>query len=419
MLMKDLMVEFNKSAKEEIASYGIRDTVLKRIPFSSPRLNYATYGGIPRARISMFAGKESSGKTTTALDIVRNAQTIFKEEYEAELAQLEEEIKACGSKKTAKKGQLEEQLQALKARGHKRVAFFDAECTVEANWSSRLKFDIDDIYHVKLGGRTAEQFLDMVVATIKAADDIGLVIIDSVAVLVPQQIMDESLEQKSMGGNAKVITDFISKISPLVGSRDITCIIINQARDDFKNPYSDFAIPCGNALKHACSMILTFQKGKFIDEKGEEKTNSVENPNGTIVLVRVQKTKVCKPDRRIGYYTLTFEKGIDVISDIIPVAVSYGLISRAGAWYRITDGNDNYLTDAEGEILKFQGSTQLHKFLEETPDVLNFLLDYINEQIVKDGISPALQITQEQDEEAIKCCNSEEVISFVGGSDEK
>jgi recombination protein RecA len=414
-LMKELIDSFNKSAKANIASYGIQDIIIERIPFSSPRLNYATYGGIPRARMSMFAGKESSGKTTTALDIIRNAQIIFKEEYKQELAQLKADLKACGEKKTSKRVQLEADLQALKARGHKKVAVFDAEGTIEANWSSRLKFDINDIIHVRLGGLTAEKFLDMVVESIRSADDLGLVIIDSIAVLVSQQTLNESLEQKSMGGNAKVVTDFVAKISPLLSAKDITCIVINQARDDFKNPYADFAIPCGNSLKHACSMILVFQKGKFFDETLAEKPNSIDSPVGNIVMVRVQKTKVCKPDRRIGYYTLTYDDGIDVITDVIPVAVSYGLLDKGGSWYRITDGNGSYLTDAKGDVLKFQGMAQLHAFLKETPDVLNFMLEYINEQIVKDGISPALQISQEMDDSAFK----DGVLNLAGETDEE
>ena len=213
----------------------------------------------------------------------------------------------------------------------------------------------------------------------------------------------------------KVVTDFVAKISPLLSAKDITCIVINQARDDFKNPYADFAIPCGNSLKHACSMILVFQKGKFFDETLAEKPNSIDSPVGNIVMVRVQKTKVCKPDRRIGYYTLTYDDGIDVITDVIPVAVSYGLLDKGGSWYRITDGNGSYLTDAKGDILKFQGIAQLHAFLKETPDVLNFMLDYINEQIVKDGISPALQISQEMDDSAFK----DGVLNLAGETDEE
>ena len=73
MALDDLIKTMNKEFKKELAVKGIGDFVIKRIPFTSPRLNYETYGGIPRGRISMFAGKESSGKSTTALDIVKNA----------------------------------------------------------------------------------------------------------------------------------------------------------------------------------------------------------------------------------------------------------------------------------------------------------------------------------------------------------
>ena len=87
-MLEDILKGINKDFKKELAVKGIGEFKIKRIPFTSPRLNYETYGGIPRGRISMFAGKESSGKSTTALDIVKNAQILFKKEYNEEVNQL-------------------------------------------------------------------------------------------------------------------------------------------------------------------------------------------------------------------------------------------------------------------------------------------------------------------------------------------
>ena len=88
-LLDDFVKQANKEFKKELAVKGIGEFVIKRIPFTSPRLNYETYGGIPRGRISMFAGKESSGKTTTALDILKNAQITFQNEYDEEVNDLQ------------------------------------------------------------------------------------------------------------------------------------------------------------------------------------------------------------------------------------------------------------------------------------------------------------------------------------------
>ena len=87
-MLEDILKGINKDFKKELAVKGIGEFKIKRIPFTSPRLNYETYGGIPRGRISMFAGKESSGKSTTALDIVKNAQILFKKEYNEEKCDL-------------------------------------------------------------------------------------------------------------------------------------------------------------------------------------------------------------------------------------------------------------------------------------------------------------------------------------------
>ena len=77
MGLAEIAAKRNKQNDSVICRKGITDLVIKRIPFTSPRLNYITYGGIPRGRMTMFAGKESSGKTTTALDLVKNAHILF------------------------------------------------------------------------------------------------------------------------------------------------------------------------------------------------------------------------------------------------------------------------------------------------------------------------------------------------------
>ena len=402
MALEDILGKINKEFKKELAIKGIGELKIKRIPFTSPRLNYETYGGIPRGRISMFAGKESSGKTTTALDAVKNAQILFQQEWEDEIKECNAFIEENSSKKSykAQVDEKKDRVKYLTQRGPLKVVYFDAEGTIDGQWAKKLGVDVENIWLVRLHTQTAEQFLDQVMRVVRDTDDVGLVIIDSIAVLVPQLTHGESFEQKAMGGNAKVVTDFCNEVCPVLGEKDIACIIINQARDDFKNPYADFSIPCGNGLKLASSLILTFQKGKLLDAAGNEQKQSFETPQGNVVWVRIQKTKICKPDRRVGFYTLSYDYGVDVVADLIPMAVDLGVIKKAGAWFSIINpDNGELLTYEDGEVIKFQGQVNLMAFLRETPEIFNFINNYVMAKITGTDI---LAVDAETDRQAIE-----------------
>lgn len=402
MSLEDVLVKINKEFKKELAIKGIGELKIKRIPFTSPRLNYETYGGIARGRMTMFAGKESSGKSTTALDVVKNAQILFKQEWQEELDECNNFIEENASKKSykAQVDEKRERVKYLEKRGPLKIVYFDAEGTIDSDWARKLGVDVNEIFLVRLHTQTAEQFLDQVMRVVRDTDDVGLIVIDSIAVLVPQLVHGESFEQKSMGGNAKVVTDFCNEVCPILGEKDIACIVINQARDDFSNPYADFKIPCGNGLKLACSMILTFQKGKLLDAKGEEQKQSYETPQGNIVWVRIQKTKICKPDRRVGFYTLSYDYGVDVVADLIPMAVDLGVIKKAGSWFSIVNPDTEELaTYEDGEVIKFQGQIPLMNFLRETPEVYNFVNNYVMAKITG---TDKLAVDAETDRQAIE-----------------
>ena len=413
MNLSDVLSKVNKEFKKELAIKGIGDIKINRIPFTSPRLNYETYGGIPRGRITMFAGKESSGKSTTALDSVKNAQIVFRKEWEDEMNECTAFIQENESKRSYK-SQVDEKKQRLaylQKRGPLNIVYFDAEGTIDSDWARKLGVDVDNVWLVRLHTQTAEQFLDQVMRVVRDADDVGMVVIDSIAVLVPQLVHGESFEQKSMGGNAKVVTDFCNEVCPILGEKDIACIIINQARDDFSNPYADFKIPCGNGLKLASSLILTFQKGKLLDAAGNEQKQSFETPQGNIVWVRIQKTKICKPDRRVGFYTLSYDYGVDVVADLIPMAVELGVIKKVGAWFSIINPDTGeLLTYEDGEVIKFQGQVNLMSFLRETPEVYNFVNDYVMAKITG---TDKLAVDAEADRQAIADLQSETAESVL------
>lgn len=424
--LADVIAKVNKDLKKDLGVKGISHIKLKRIPFTSPRLNYETYGGIPRGRISMFAGKESSGKTTTALDVVKNAQIIFKQEFDDEVKSLTKQVKDLEkliSDKETKKGAKEEarrnlpdikdKLDFLKKRGELQVVYFDAEGTIDVDWARKLGVDVDNIWYVPLHTQTAEQFLDIVMKVVRDSDNVGMIVIDSIAVLVPQIVHGESFEQKNMGGNAKVVTDFCNEVCPILGEKEICAIIINQMRDNIGNPYGDFIIPCGNGLKLASSLILTFQKGKLLDAAGVEQKNSYETPQANIVWVRTQKTKVNKADRRVGFYTLNYDYGVDVVADIIPMAIDLGIIEKSGSWFRILDKNnpEGYMTYDDGEIIRFQGQINLMNFLRETPEAYQFVEKSV--MAIVNGQEDLLKIDAETDRAAIEDLKNEAIASGV------
>ena len=116
---------------------------------------------------------------------------------------------------------------------------------------------------------------------------------------------------------------------------------VNQLRENIGNPYKPFKIPCGTALTHACSEILWFTKGALLDDKYKEVSSGYSNPVGNLVSVKMEKNKVTRNDRRLGTYTLNYERGIDEIKDTLDLGLVLGIIVQTGAWYKVLDRNGN------------------------------------------------------------------------------
>ena len=352
-----LIKDFNKQYKEEIAARGIPRIKIQKIPFSSPRANYMLYGGIPRGRIVEFAGEENGGKTTTALDIVANAQKLFQEEWENEIAELEAIDK--------KKKEQQSRLDYIKARGPKQIVYADCENTLDEEWAQKLGVDIDKLILLKPQSQTAEQIFEMLLQMIDT-DEVGLVVIDSLGVMLSAQAYEKSMEEKTYGGIAAALTLFSKKAELLCTKYNCTLIGINQMREDMNSPYGGMITTGGKGWKHNCSVRLMFQKGAYIDEKGNELRRSAESPAGNLVMINIAKTKVCKPDRRVGFYTLKYDSGIDIIADTVDVALKYGIIQQAGAWFSIIDiETGEIMEDDTGELIKLQGKPNVIEYLKE------------------------------------------------------
>ena len=368
-----LIKDFNKQYKEEIAARVIPKIETQKIPFSSPRANYMLYGGIPRGRIVEFAGEENGGKTTTALDIVANAQKLFQEEWENEITELEAIDK--------KKKEQQSRLDYIKARGPKQIVYADCENTLDEEWARKLGVDTNKMILLKPQSQTAEQIFEMLLQMIDT-DEVGLVVIDSLGVMLSAQAYEKSMEEKTYGGIAAALTLFSKKAELLCTKYNCTLIGINQMREDINSPYGGTITTGGKGWKHNCSVRLMFQKGAYIDERGNELRRSAESPAGNLVMINIAKTKVCKPDRRVGFYTLRYDNGIDIIADTVEVALKYGIIQQAGSWFNFVDiDTGEIISDDEGEVIKLQGKPNVIEYLEDNQYLLEEITSKISSKI--------------------------------------
>lgn len=356
------MAELNKKFKANIINIGTDIIEVAKIPFSSPTANWMTYGGIPVGKITEFYGGEGGGKTTSALDICANAQKQFNKVYEEKLDSLNNqitELESSESKENKKKiAKLIEEVNRLKEKGTKVVVYIDAEQTLDVKWAQLLGVDTESMILVRPQEQTAEEILQIAIDLVSTGD-VGLCVLDSIPMLVSQNIFDESLEKKSYGGISQALTMFCSKVTPHLVQNQCAFIGINQIREDLSSMYNTTSTPGGKMWKHACSLRLRFRKDTLLDTSNKELTSRAENPAGNKVAIEISKTKVCKPDRRIGYYTLNYTTGIDTLADTITVALQYDILRQGGSWYYYIDENGDIAKDIENNDIKFQGKERL------------------------------------------------------------
>ena len=356
------MAEINKKFKAQIINQGTDIIEVVKIPFSSPTANWMTYGGIPVGKITEFFGGEGGGKTTSALDICANAQKKFNEVFEQHREKVLDEIeqlKAKDTKDSKKKAdKLMSDLMEYVERGPRVVVYIDAEQTLDVQWAQLLGVDTEAMILVRPQEQTAEQVLQIAIDLISTGD-VGLCVLDSIPMLVSQNIFNEDMDKKSYGGISQALTVFCSKVTPHLTQQQCAFIGINQIREDLASMYNTVSTPGGKMWKHACSLRLRFRKDTLLDMNNGELTSRAENPAGNRVGIEIAKTKVCKPDRRIGYYTLNYTEGIDVLADIITVALQYRILKQGGSWYYYLDEEGNVEVDAENNEMKFQGKAKL------------------------------------------------------------
>jgi len=251
-------------------------------------------GGVPRGRIIEIYGPESSGKTTVALHMVAEAQ---------------------------KKGGA--------------AAFVDAEHALDPAYANRLGVDTDNLYVSQPD--TGEQALEITEALVRSGA-IDIIIIDSVAALVPKAEIDGEMGASHVGLQARLMSQALRKLAGIVSKSNTVAVFINQLREKvgvmFGNPETT---PGGRALKFYASVRLDVRRIETI-KNGDEMI-------GNRTRIKVAKNKVAPPFKT-AEFEIFYGEGISMESSVLSLGVALGLISKSGSWFsykdtRIGQGKDN------------------------------------------------------------------------------
>ena len=367
----------NKKAKEWNAPDMMsRSKInLPKIPFSSPLLNWATYGGVPRQRITEFYGLPSGGKSTTSTDVANNARLLFQAEHENEVQRLRDLV-------ASKKKEYEGPLEDLLARGPKKVLYVDLEHSFDWKWASKMGIMEGDIDIMSPPDVSAEAILQAVLELI-CTGEVGLIIFDSVPSLTTQAELDKKLGERTVASLAGLLTIFLRKVVPLLPRYDCTMILINQLRVNMDNPYVD-QTPGGEAIKFYSTLRLRFVLGAPVDIVGNELPKSTENPAGYLVNVKVVKQKGASFDRKNASYFLMTKTGIRPDFDYAKLAIQkYDIIHKQGGWFTFKDPFTKAILEEDGKTVKVNGQIRVYEYLNSHPDyydsVRKFIMSDINE----------------------------------------
>lgn len=384
MKLEQLMKDWNKDSKALVAVQGLEREALPRIPFSAPSMNFQTYGGLPRKRVVEFFGPESSGKTTSALDIVKNAQMVFEQEWEQKTAELKERLENARASKASKSSIKELEMQLESLIEPLKIVYLDLENTLDTEWAKKIGVDVDNIWIVRPEMNSAEEILQYVLDIFETGE-VGLVVLDSLPYMVSQNLMDEELTKKAYAGISAPLTEFSRKVTPLLTRYNAIFLGINQIREDMNSQYNAYSTPGGKMWKHACAVRLKFRKGDYLDENGATLTRSARNPAGNVVESFVEKTKAFKPDRKLVSYTLSYHEGIQIEADLVDVAVEFGVIQKAGAWFSIVDlDTGEIMADEDDEPLKFQGKANLVRRLKDDDYLFDMIMTAVHSIITQE-----------------------------------
>lgn len=274
------------SKAQEIIVSQIKDMdrpEIEVIPSGSYTIDHALgVGGYPRGRIIEIFGKQSGGKTTISLLAIAEAQ---------------------------KHGGV--------------AAFIDVEHSLDLEWAKKLGVDVDSLIFTQ--PENGEQALSIVEELAKS-DQIDMIVVDSVAGLVPRAELEGELGQQQMAQQARMLSQAMRRLVPVVGKSKSVLIFINQVREGL-NPYGEKEVtPGGMALKFYSSIRLSVKK------MSQSEIKNGDEILGHRVEISVKKSKVAPPFRK-AEFTLKFLEGVDRIDELITLGLTLGLIKQAGAQY--------------------------------------------------------------------------------------
>ena len=292
---------------------------VEAIPTGSLSLDLALgIGGIPKGRIVEIYGPESSGKTTVTLHMIAEVQ---------------------------KRGGI--------------AGFIDAEHALDPAYAKNIGVDIDNLYISQPD--CGEQALE-ITETMVRSGAIDIVVVDSVAALVPKQEIDGDMGDAVMGAQARLMSQAMRKLTAVISKTNCTVIFINQLREKlgvmFGNPETTTG---GRALKFYSSVRLDVRRTEAIKQGGEVIGNRTK--------VKIVKNKVAPPFKE-AEFDIMFGKGISKTGDILDLAADNGIIVKSGAWYAY-----------EGNKIG-QGRENTKQYLIENPEICNEI-----EQKVRDLFS--------------------------------
>lgn len=287
------------------------------LPSGALSLDIALGGGYPKGRIIEIYGPESSGKTTLTLHAIAEMQ------------------KQGGT-----------------------AAFIDAEHALDPAYAKRLGVDTDNLLVSQPDN--GEQALE-IVETLVRSNAVDLIVVDSVAALVPQAEIDGDMGDSHMGLQARLMSQALRKLTGIINKSKATVIFINQIRMKigvmFGNPETTTG---GNALKFYASVRLDIRRTGQIKEG--------EAIIGNRTKVKVVKNKIAAPFRT-AEFDIMYNEGISKTGDVLDLAVNHGVVGKAGAWFDYKDAKIG------------QGREATKKYLKENPDVLAEIDGKVREKV--------------------------------------
>jgi recombination protein RecA len=300
-------------------------------------LDLALGGGLPKGRVIEIYGPESSGKTTVALHAVAEVQ---------------------------RQGGI--------------AAYVDAEHALDPAYSAALGVDIENLLISQPD--TGEAALEIVDQLVRSAA-VDIVVIDSVAALVPRAEIEGEMGDAHVGLQARLMSQALRKITGNIGKSGCTVIFINQLRMKIGVSYGNPETTTGgNALKYYASVRLDIRRIQTLKKGTEEFGNRVK--------VKVAKNKVAPPFR-IAEFDIIFGKGISTIGCLVDLAEETGILTRKGAWYSYNGDNIS------------QGRDNAIKYMEEKPEFVVEVTKLVREKLDKGAVVSANSVrkTAEDDDE--------------------